>query len=505
MVSSDSDIMDIPSHNTLSTNVSRVGPKQLPPKGRVEPVKAVPKAVTGLERGYLETLQKNVTARQDYEALLEQSAQRPTSPRVDTHGMRLSEHIELLRLKKRNEELHILQHYMTQLKDTAAARPDFLDPKMNPRHELNFHSSTHHHRGNSNDQARDSVATLVRQLEVAVISAQYQVDSEHRLLAQAEQDVVAIPASVKQKNRSSALVATKDELVAWIEEKLSSSQSSEKRTVDHSLQGVQTEPPTSQIQTEIMEKYDKYLKMRRRMLGLVSDLTDSTQRQPPEAQGPGVEQDPPTQSAQLPNPRHLPFIRTQIQHPTQLHQFQRQQSTHLANLVKKEHNRTTLELCRLADESHLLPTYPMLSQQERLGHLTPGVTSNSLPGDGMASDEADEVNRRMEAWAFAADASRKAMRGVVDGHLERGGEAIQEGKEWVERLRELAGDDEELRLQACGRQKKDNDDEDDGEEDEDVWALEAGVGSLASRKRALKGRKGPWAGFQGDVGLKTDT
>ncbi|KAF7509486.1 hypothetical protein GJ744_007886 [Endocarpon pusillum] len=490
--------MDIPSHLTLSTNVSRVGSKQSPSKGHIEAVIAVPKAVTGLERGYLEALRENVTARQDYDTLLEKSAQQPSSLRVDARGTRLSEHVELLRLKRRNEELHILKHYMMKLKDTAPAKPDFLDFTTYPRHELDFYSSAYPHACTSDDQADDSVATVMRQLEVAVISAQYQVTREHRLLAEVEQDVVAVPASVKEKNRSHALAATRNELVAWIEEKLSSSQSSDKGTVDHSLHGEQTASTISQIESEIMEKYDDYLKMRRRILDLISDITKSTQRPPPEAQRSDIQQDSPNQPAQPPTPSQLPFIRTQIQHPTQLHQFHRQQSTYLANLVKQEHNKTTSELSRLADESHILPTYPMLSQQNRLSHTTAGITSNSLAGDGMVSDEADEVNRRMKAWAFAADASGKAVKEIMDKHLERGGEAIEEGKRWVKRLRELAGDDNELGPQLSGKGSRD-DDKDDGEED--VWALEAAVGSLASRKRTLKGSKDPWAGFQGDVGL----
>lgn len=502
--------MDVRSYVTLSADAPKAGLKQLPLPKHVEAVRAVSKGTTGLERIYLEALNKNVTARREFNVLLQQSTQQSSPPRMHAHGTPLSEHVELLRLKKRNEELHVLQRYMTKLQSTRAARADFLGLKTIPRFQLGSLSPAHQHASGGSGQAVDSVDALVRRLEMAVISAKYKVDHEHRLLTEVEQDVSAIPVSVKQERRSCALAATRDELVTWIEDKLSGSQSNEKGLVDEGLQEQQTESLIPQIRSEIMEKYDQYIKVRKRMLDLISDCTIVTEQPQPEVQASKTKSNSPAPSSQTPSLSYLPFILTQIHHPTQLRQFHRQQTTHLSSLMNKERSKTTFELSRLADESHLLPEYPMLAQQDRFKHATTAIASKGLLASAVASDEEIEMSRTMEAWSFAADSAREATGEIVIRHLERGGEAVKEGERCVEKLRELLGNEggagQEKSRSGSGSGNGDGDsDQDDGEEYEDVWALEAAVGHLASSKQAVEGIRGPWAGIGGDVGLKKDT
>ncbi len=124
------------------------------------------------------------------------------------------------------------------------------------------------------------------------------------------------------------------------------------------------------------------------------------------------------------------------------------------------------------------------------------------------------MSRRVEAWAFAADAAKEATEEIVKGCLERGGEAVREGVGWVAWLRHLLGDDVEPAQNEEGGSSPDAG-EDDADEDEDVWTQGAGaaVGSLRRipRKQAEadaeagKGRRGPWTGLKGDVALRKDT
>jgi hypothetical protein len=495
--------MDFRSCITLYANAPESGPR-LPPAEYVEAVIAVPKEITGLERRYLEALQKNVRARREHDVLAQRLAESPSTSRAKVQETGLSEHVGLLRLKKRHEELQILQRYMTTLKNTAAARPDFLDLKKLQIPGLGSVASGYQDHSGDIGLTQDSVDTLVRRLEIAAIRAEHHLQRERRLLTEVEQDALAVPELVKQSNRSRALAATRDELVTWIDDRLSSSSSHEKSLTDYGLHEQQTELPIAHLQKEIMQKYDQYVNTRRRMLDLISSLTTALQNRPPEAQGSGTNTDAPGLANRSPTPSVLRFITSQIRCPTQLHQFHRQQTAYLTKLIDKERSKTTSELSRLADESHLLPTYPMLAQKERFKHVVATITPKPLVGNAKSSSEENEIIRRVGMWAFAADAAKEASKDIVRSHLEKGGEALEEGENWVVRLRDLLGDDEELEQENEPSGDRASD-QDDGEDDEDVWALEAAGGLPARRERAVRGMKGSWAGLQGDVGVRKDT
>jgi hypothetical protein len=495
----DDDTMDVRSYIILSANAPEAGLKQLPLPEHVEAVKAVSRGITGLERIYLEALHRNVSARRAFN-VVQQSTPQPTPPRVHSQGTRLSEHLELLRLKKRSEELHIFQRYVTKLQHSPAAKPDFLGPKTIPRVQLDSLSPAQQYDSSDGGQAVDSVDALVRRLERAVISAKYKVEHEHALLNEVEREVSASSVIHTQKNRSCALAATRVELVAWIEDKISSSQSNEKSMVNKGGREQQTESTIPLLQAEIMAKYNQYIEMRKSLLDCISDCIAFAEHSQAEVAASEVKSNFPTPSAQTPSLSYLPFILTQIQNPTQLRHFHRQQAAYYSNLMAKEGSKTTFELSRLADESHLLPSYPMLARQDRFKHAATAIASKGLLANAAPSEEESEMSRRMKAWSFAADAAREATERMLVGQLEKGTEAVKEGESWVGKLRELHGDEV-----GVGQDEGGSGDGDSGQEDEDVWALEAAAGHLDGSKQAVKGTRCLWAGLRGDVGLKKGT
>lgn len=499
---SDHFAMDFRSCITLYANAPEFG-SRLPPAEYVEAVTVVPREITGLERRYLEALQKNVQARKEYDDL-QKLAQPPSASRAKFQETGLSDHIRLLRLKKRHDELQILQRYMTRLKNSTAAKPHFLDLKKVQEPGLGSLAFGYQNHSGDIGQTQDSDDTLLRRLEIAVIRAEHQLEAERRLLAEVEQDALNVPELVKYSNRSRALAATRDELVTWIEDRLSSSPSNEKSFIDDGLHEQRTESPIPHLQEEIMEKYDKYVKMRQRILDLVSSFTTALQNRPPEAKGSGTNINTSSPATQSPTPSIFPFLTSQIRYPTQLRQFHRQQTAYFNKLIDKERSTTTSELSRLADESHLLPTYPMLAQKEMIKHAVVAIASKPLAGNVKSGSEENEMIKRMDMWAFAANSAKEASKDVVRSHLEKGGEALEEGEKWAVRLRDLLGDDEELEQEnePSGDRAGDHD---DGEDDEDVWAVEAAGGLLARRKGAIRGMKGSWAGLLGDVGVRKDT
>lgn len=121
----------------------------------------------------------------------------------------------------------------------------------------------------------------------------------------------------------------------------------------------------------------------------------------------------------------------------------------------------------------------------------------------LTDDEKNEMSRKVEAWAFTAEEARRATVEVVSGSLERGSQAVEVGKKWVAKLRVLVGDEGD----SLGHEEKEEEEDGgtDGEDEEDIWALEAGVDPSAGRQRAIRGTNGPWAGLQGDVVLREMT
>lgn len=488
----------------LSFNTPKPALGRLPLAERVEAVRPIPKEIKGLERQYLEALQKHVRARTEYNPLVQDSTPPPLSvSRMKVQRTALSERVELLRLKKRHEELQILQRYMAEIKDMPASKQATFDLKRQRRHQLDSLSARYRHPRGETDQPKDSVNYLVRRLEMAVISAKYRVDREHSLLTKVEQDNIVTHCQDKQKNRSQALAATRDELVSCIEDKLSTTQSHEMDSVGSLRQENQTESPIKPLQSEIMEKYHIYLKLRQRMLDLMSDLATSAQHLTARVQKGEAQSDAPILFSQPQAQPVLPFLQTQIWYPTQVYRFQRQQNIHLTSLVNTERSKTTTELSRLADESHLLLSYPMLFQRDRFKHATAAIAARSSLSDATTRDEGDETSKRMDAWAFAADAAILASEETIRKQVAKGSEAIDDGEKWVERLRELLGRDGELRQVDEGH-RDETGFEDDEEEGEDVWAVEAALDLSMRRQHAAGVKKGLWAGLQGDMGMRTD-
>jgi hypothetical protein len=489
--------MDINSYITLSAHAPKAGPRQLPPPEHVESVKSIPREITGLKRKYLEALQKNLSARNEYTILVQHDYIEDLAPTpANVHVTRLSEHVELLRLKKRHEELRILQRYLTKLKQTDSARTDFLDQKRPRGCEQGLALPVYYHGTGDNAQSDESVVALVRRLEIAVICAKHQADRERQLLTQVEKNVDLPSTPMTQRNRSRALAATRNELVAWMDSKLSQSPSNENYTEDDLLHEEQTLSPTRQLQSEITDKYLSYLDMRKRMIGMAAKIATTNQQPPAEISAPeskSVLLDSPIQS---PVTSLLPFILKQIHHPKQNHQFHRQQTSHITILTNKERNKTITEISRLADESHLLPTYPTLTSQDRSKHSAAAHASVSLPRHVMARATKNEMSSRLNAWSFATHASRETTNEFVAGHLGKGEEAVEEGHEWLGMLKELVGEDEDIRHDEAEAEDRDHD------EDEDVWALEAEAGLSKQAKQARSEAKGPWAGLLGNVGLK---
>lgn len=100
--------------------------------------------------------------------------------------------------------------------------------------------------------------------------------------------------------------------------------------------------------------------MRKRLLDYIANCIAFAEHSQVEIVASETKSNVPTSSEQTSSLSYLPFLLTQIQNRTQLRHFHSQQAAHYSSLLAKEGRKTTTELSRLADESHLLPAYPML-------------------------------------------------------------------------------------------------------------------------------------------------
>jgi hypothetical protein len=476
---------------------------QLPLPEQVEGVGPIPEDITGLERRYLEALRSNVKTREDYNHLLEHEAtDQSRAVHNEDDGTHLLDYVEFLRLRRRIQELRILQQYLNKLQNTEALKPGFLDLKRIQKHDALYIPPPCERQDGTISQEEESVDAQVRRLEIAVIRAKHQADLERRLLEEVKSELDSAPQKVKQCNRTRALAAARDELVAWMENKLST-QPTDGKLDDQMPDEEQDLSSLQHLQSDTMQHYHRYIEARQKTLALVSKInTFSTQQSA--CKDPASTRDalppPPTPIPSL-SPYLLPFIKTHFQNPTQAHKFHTLHSTHLNNLLNIEQTKTNTELSRLADESHLLLAYPILAQQERFKHISsalgPKGSQESLTSrqqDGIGG----EMGRRVNAWKFAADAAGEALGDFVKDRLGKGGQALDEGDGWILELRELLGEDGAEKGLVSAEEEPE-------EEEEDVWAMEAGAGGRKANRRSKRpDSKGPWAGLRGDIGLNKD-
>ena len=127
-------------------------------------------------------------------------------------------------------------------------------------------------------------------------------------------------------------------------------------------------------------------------------------------------------------------------------------------------------LTRLADESHLLPEYPLLAH--RFKHTT--TTSTRQPA---------EIVTLAEGWAFASRAAREDQQESVDGKTALGLEIVQK-----ERDDAFFG----------GQDLLEEDDDLNTEGGRDIWVESAAL--QLRRRRRRTGKSSPWSRLEGRIG-----
>jgi hypothetical protein len=379
------------------------------------PASVVPpgKEITGIRRRYLEALKTNIEARERYQ-LASLGTKNQQSSRLQAQlppqDIVLS-HLELSRLEKRQQELDIHRRYANTFSQDASAVCN-----------LNISPSEQRTGVNGIDGCGEEIAAIVVEVEAltsklrtTALQANNQLERRKVLLAQAKQ-IQTSPYSENNRpdGRSRAIAATRDALVAWLDEKLSTNGADQPEEING---------PNGRVRrsgSSITDHYQSYLSARKKVIEAGNEAMRPMSRLLPEGPDnaviPSNEQPPISDNLYLIHAirqRLVPLMQQRFDSMT-LQQYSSAQST-------KERKDTLEVLERLANESHLLSTYP---------------------ADNV--DNMDALEQNIAAWISAANASSASAARAIDQQYKEGLQALEKGEEELAELKSYQDNHETL-------------------------------------------------------------
>lgn len=378
----------------------------------------------GVYREYIESLRENSEARRQFDDVLQTSQAKPADQAESQASSieLLEERLCLLRLHQKRDSLLAVRESLDLLVEKPAAMPDFLNIKQMlhgtpdlpsiPKDVINslvVEQST----------PQPDLASRLNQLEKTVLRAKLQLKQEEHSMREAKARSKSKHEIVSNGARLEALNVTRNELITWIETELgkASQEAADEGTHDSQDQDHHSTVDTVAITTRLEKthkKYEKYVASRRALLALV-------------AQQPQTSLPPPTKqhAAEEPAETELPGSTDYLVTPyiKQLIQISSQQKailthkTYINTVLSKQNQDISQLLGRLADESHLLPSYPTVDSPRRR-------SSAKIVTSTRSSEQAD-ISTRIRPWVFAADSAKIATLESVAEHVEGGQVALE--------------------------------------------------------------------------------
>lgn len=462
-----------------------------------EPLSSSSSGLNGVYKEYTRVLKAHVDARRDFEALMHTQASSEQSRQPGSENMSssfLDDQIVVLRLRQKRQRLATIQQYLDHLLEQPAASPNFLDserifegvtplPTIPQEVVRSLAAEDRQHRSDTGSQPN--------QLEKTVIKAKLLLKREELLLQEAKSRSRDRPDVFSNAARLAALSTTRTELIAWIEAELSVASAEghghEPEAVEYGSMRSDMNPPAVDTQLlEIQEKYSKYLARRRDLVSLLSRELSFPAR-------PDLKLDsPPLETAPLSSTTSIDYLLTPcIEALLSFANNQKSlisQKSHISKTLERCTDETCQVLGHLAEESQLLPAYPLKDSLRRKSRVMHELTVKS-------SENAD-LSTRIKPWVFAVDAAK-----IVN--LESMAETIESGQMALEHAI-TALDDVETLLGIASQ-----DTESSGGSkvaDDDVWLGTERAQDQTTRKHTETGQAGMkkgdiWFTLHGNLGL----
>ena len=370
---------------------------------------AIPSGITGLRRRYLEAVNANAIAKLRH-ARARAVAQGATPNRDDNTEARstglLSAHLDDLAKQRQHSDLNNIEHHACDLRRISKATKASSSP---PTKEGDFLSHAEP-QADYDEMARDAQEKL-RLLESAVLQARSGSDLEKAQLASVQGTNVS--KGVINGEQLRALGEVRAELTAWLEDILANCSTGDKPS---ELTDTHQEEEQHVALEDVQAAYDAYVKTRKSLLHalrrrdtLGSSLKASIVSVPSESSA----------RAMLPGVDDPMMKQEEVACFLQSKEDLEQVVSYMDGTAKEEKSETAAMLQRLADESQLLPGYPILARSDKFGAAIQAF-------GGMGADQMhDQVMERTASWAFAAAGAGETTTVAVTKELEQGHEAME--------------------------------------------------------------------------------
>jgi hypothetical protein len=404
--------------------------------------------IKGIRREYLRCVRANINAREGYEEFNKERHPHTNPESQDLKaGTRKGEHgsstslesfLEVVKSRRKHERLRILQDYVDMLAQKPAAASDYLDPRvvLKDVHSLppvppDVMTSS----GLRQEPQRTDLNNLVDQLEKSVLRAKLLLKREQRLLSKVKAEGAPCNSSATSAgSRLQALGTARNELINWIETELAKAGESPGDSDNQDFKSTEKEGKEyidSQLSL-IQRKYSQYTKARQALIIAVSGS--------PETPAPTATEDDKetrTLKEEVEKTNAISHIlQPYLEELTSVSNQQKsiiQQKSHLTISLAKQLKEAGQGLDRLAEESHLLPSYPLAGSQRK-------ALETSF-GDEISNHEKPDSARRARAWVHASELASKATKEAVTAKLEEGEVAILDARQTLLDLQGLLGDD----------------------------------------------------------------
>jgi hypothetical protein len=425
--------------------------------------------VRGIRREYLRCLSSSLRSREEYEKVSKEhqvhispEGQGGTRKAQDGAGNSLESFLEVVKYRRKHERLRILQDYVDMLAQKPAAASDHLDPRVVlkdvdslPSVPSDVMTTT----GPPQESQRTDLHILVDQLEKSVLRAKLLLKREQKLLSKVKAEGASRNAlDTSAGSRLQALGTARNELINWIETELAKAGESpaDSNSQDFKSTEKKGKDYIDSQYSSIQRQYAKYNKARQ---ALIIAATRS-----PEAPATTTTEDDTamlTSKEEVEKTKMSHVLHPYLEELTSVSNQQKsviQQKSHLTISLAKQLKEAGQGLDRLAEESHLLPSYPLAGSQRK-------ALETSF-GDEISNHEKPDSSRRARAWVHASELASKATKEAVAETLEEGEEAILEARQTLLDLQYLLGDDVDAGTESKNMPK-------------DIWAaLDGHLGAI---------------------------
>ncbi|CAM1507188.1 Fc.00g068290.m01.CDS01 [Cosmosporella sp. VM-42] len=447
----------------------------------------------GVQREFIEALKANVAAQRQYDDVVQANSSQPPTQQVPSSDTNLlEERISLLKLQSKQERLSAVQQYFNILVEKPAASQGFLDqddifqgrtslPNV-PKEVVNSLVALQ-------SSAKPDLKGQVAQLEKTVLRTKLLLRREEQLLQETRAQARDMPDVVSNGTRLDALNATRNELINWIETELSKA-SGDDEIEDraeggrgHDKSNVDKAAINRQL-SSIKDKYARYLEARKSLLSTIAERVDVSL--PPLLKPLDTAQQT-EDTSPIPSSYLLtPYIETLLS-VSRKQKSMITQKSHTNSFLNKQTKSDYRSLGALAEESHLLPAYPMQKSRRKsvLGDVLTAPTS-----------EPSGFTSRVQPWVFAADSAKLATFEIVAEKVEGGQVALESSMNALQEIDHLLGQDQVDQAEEVQEEQPEN----------DFW-LDNGAKHPASARKHTERKDMPnkpkdaWSGIHGNLGL----